>query len=640
MTDTEATPEVAAEQTSPSAAQTRRRVTVAWSIVPLLLAAIGYAVTAGVDAHGSGALGLIEVMPISYFAVCGLLGVSFVLAVRRLETSRWVLALHVFALILLLHGIASWIEESPRFAAAHTHLGFIEYIQREDRALPGLDARMSWPAFFAMGAMLDEVAGLQTANTFLLWAPLYFNFLYAPLVWALARSLSDDRRVWWLATYLWFSLSWVGQDYFSPQALNFVIFLAFINLLFRYFRTQAEPPAIFRPLKRAGLFVAHKVVRATEVAPNNTPLLPSTPAQRVLLAATLVLIYTGMIISHQITPIFLLLDVLALVALRSIALRGLPLLMGVAVFTWISYGAIAYWSGHLDGLFGGFGNVGGTVNDNVNSRVDVVKSIHVWVIYARLAVSGLLWIAVIVGIIRRLRAGRFDLAAVICFFCPFLILGGQSYGGEVILRVFLFSLPFAAILAVFALIPSGRPLSKTQTAVACIVVVALTPIYMITRFGNEQFEYISKSEVLAVAKLYEIAAPNAVIVNIDPNTPVLVKGRDTHDFLPTDIDYIETSDLALIELKRNPDRQTLLFMSHSQAQDIALNQGRPRDWDDGLARDLEATGQVDLLYANPDARIYGLKPEVQRQIQLQAQQAKEAEDAAQEEEQPAEQVGT
>ncbi len=581
--------------------------TIAWALLPILLVVLGYGVTSGVDAHGSGRLGLIEVMPISYFVITAALGVSFVLSVRRPSTSAWILAAHILALILLLHGIASWIEESPRFAAAHTHVGFIEYIQREDKALPSLDARMSWPAFFAMGAMLDKVAGVHSAETFLLWAPLLFNLVFAPLVWSLARAVSTDRRVAWIVTYLWFALSWVGQDYYSPQATNFVIFLAFVNVLFRYFRAQGEPPVFVRPFKRAGRFVARKILRATEIRPNDAPLLRSTSTQRVLFAGTLVVLYTAMIVSHQITPIFLLLDVVALVVLRSIALRGLPLLMGVAVFTWISYGAIAYWSGHLDGLFGGFGQVGNTVGDNVGKRVNVVKSTHVWVIYARLAVSGILWSTALLGVLRRVRARTFDLPVIICFLCPFLILAGQSYGGEVILRVFVFSLPFAAILAVFALIPRDAPIGWIKTSIACLVAIAITPVFMVTRFGNEQFEYISKDEVTAVNKLFEMIEPNAVIVNLDPNTPVLVKDRDKHVYLPqSDKNAVETVDQAFAELSRNPSRQSVLFMSNSQAQDVVLLKGKPRNWDEELAKQLDASGKFKLLYKNRDAYIYAL----------------------------------
>ena len=73
--------------------------------------------------------------------------------------------------------------------------------------------------------MLDKVAGINTAYQLTLWAPLLFNLCYAPLVFSLARTMTEDKRVPWIATWLFFSVSWVGQDYFSPQGVNFIFFL-------------------------------------------------------------------------------------------------------------------------------------------------------------------------------------------------------------------------------------------------------------------------------------------------------------------------------------------------------------------------------------------------------------------------------
>ena len=43
------------------------------------------------------------------------------------------------------------------------------------------------------------------------------------------RALTDDRRLVWLAVWVYTCANWVGQDYFSPQAFSYFMYLTLIS---------------------------------------------------------------------------------------------------------------------------------------------------------------------------------------------------------------------------------------------------------------------------------------------------------------------------------------------------------------------------------------------------------------------------
>ena len=99
---------------------------------------------------------------------------------------------------------------------------------------------------------------------------------------------------------------------------------------------------------------------------------------------------------------------------------------------------------------------------------------HVFVVQFRLAMTLGFWVLALYGFLRRVRHGYLDLDAVALAFVPFGLLALQSYGGEMLLRVYLFSLPFMAFLAAAAFIPSpSRPLSAWPTRALAVAALGL-----------------------------------------------------------------------------------------------------------------------------------------------------------------------
>ena len=67
-----------------------------------------------------------------------------------------------------------------------------------------------------------------------LW-PMLIDLLTLPPFFLLMRNLRISWRAKWLAGFLLVVGNWVGQDYFSPQSFNYVLYLAFLAILVNWF---------------------------------------------------------------------------------------------------------------------------------------------------------------------------------------------------------------------------------------------------------------------------------------------------------------------------------------------------------------------------------------------------------------------
>src|SRR3989440_7238248 len=220
------------------AAERRRRGLGTSQMALLTVAALVMGILAllRVDSSRLGDLGLVTVVGPTYFAAIALLTVSFGFALCQQPLRRPLLAFQVIGLIVLLDGLGPLVEPHASFATSWLHAGFSQHIAQHGATLPGLDARFSWPGFFALAAFLSRAAGLHSPVVFLRWAPLAFNLLYLPPLYAIFRAVTRNERVWWMGLAFFYLASWVGQDYFSPQAFNFFLFLVFLAVALRWFR--------------------------------------------------------------------------------------------------------------------------------------------------------------------------------------------------------------------------------------------------------------------------------------------------------------------------------------------------------------------------------------------------------------------
>lgn len=575
-----------------------------WSM-PVIALGLGVASLLRADAADIGPLGLVTALRPGLYVALALLTASFVIGVfREQSSSRWWLAAHVVVLVVLLHGAASMIEPLPRMVSSWLHVGFADYIARTGETLPELDARFSWPGFFALVAMATGTAGMANAMPLLTWTPVVLNLLYCAAVYRLARELSPEPRTAWLAVWLFVPANWVGQDYFGPQAMNYLFYLVLLLALVAWFR--GAPRARSRPPGRAvgWLRSALRLPREPRwLEPERPPLGPAALAG---LIGIVLVVFAASTVSHQLTPVAAVVAVSGLVLVGSCTMRTLPVLLGVLLVAYISYGTVAYWSGHLDDVFGFIGRLNRTVSDTTVERVRG-DTAHQIVVLSRLSIAALVWGLAAAGAWWRARRGQGDRALLALAGAPFLLPALQSYGGEMLLRVYAFALPFVVILvaAVPGALGSVRRVGH-PAVLAGVLSLALIGSFFVARYGNEAFEQVRPADAQAVTWLYAHAPEGASLVSLTSNVPWRAQNIETYKYDPLGED-LGPDSLEAIEMamRRNP-RGAYLIVTEGQFVFAESFLGKPPGWGEDIERQLVESGRFRLVYTNPGARIYVL----------------------------------
>ena len=457
-----------------------------------------------------------------------------------------------------------------------------------------LDARFSWPGFFALAALIQTVAGLDTALWFVRWSPVVFGLATLVPAAVVIRVAAVDDRARWTALWLFCVANWVGQDYFSPQALNFFLYLVVVAVLLQFFR-----PALARP-----------VPVLSRIGSREVPVTPTTPRTRVALVLVIVGLFAASTMSHQLTPFALAAAAGALVVARRCTLHTLPVLFVVGALAWVSWGAEVFWVGHLSDITGGIGRVTGSLSSGVQHRLNG-SSGHMMVLRLRMVATVLLWLVAAAGAWRSYRRTRaVPWPHVLLALAPFSLVALQSYGGEILLRVYLFALPFVALLAALAFFPGEQAERATRArrdwavpgAAALSLLVAVA--FLVIRYGNERFESFTDDEVAAVDWVYDNAPAGSRVLALNPSLPW--KHRDLEKF--SYLSQVEEPHLDegaeilnyLINQK-NPTADGYLIITASQIAHGELVQGFGPGWALEVARLIRSTGQVEVVFQNDKA---------------------------------------
>ncbi|MEV4435702.1 polysaccharide biosynthesis C-terminal domain-containing protein [Streptomyces sp. NPDC049585] len=571
-----------------------------WGLLVVALALYWLPLTAfgHVDLDGMGGFGLVSVLPVATLLGAGLLIAAFACALCLPGPHRWLLAAVLVATVVCLHAVPAVLEEQPRFATAWQHLGFLDFIDRTGVAAPDLDARWSWPGFFALAAFAARACGVSDLGEVLRWWPLAVQLLYlAPLV-LLVRTVRADWRAKWTALWLFVLCGWVGQDYFSPQSLNYFFYLLFVAVLVVWFRWPGQ-------------------LRGKRL-PGEQEVAPAGRGTSVALLALVIALFAASVASHQLTPFVMLGVLTALVLARRLTPAGLPLLCTVLLAVWVGFLAEPYWSGHFDDLFGGLGSLGGNVSASVSGRIQGGSATHKAVLYVRVALAAGVLVCAALGWWRRRRAGLADVVLPVLAAVPFLAFGMQSYGGEVALRVFLFALPGACALAALALFPrpDARGAHRYRGPLAALLAgLVLVMGFLVARWGNEPFERVRPGEVAAMDYVYGHDTPTVRLLWPSSNT-----ADDVTPAIPWGAREMERVLYQPVLAPRDPARagdlvgalgaagsNAYLIVSRGQSEYLELSAGYAPGWRQQLLRSLDGRPELHRVLANDDAVLYELK---------------------------------
>ncbi|MFD4873756.1 lipopolysaccharide biosynthesis protein [Streptomyces sp. NPDC058420] len=556
------------------------------------------------DLDRMGGLGLISVLPLPTLVGAALLIVVFASLLWLGREHKTLLLITLLATVFSLHALPAVIETEPRFPTAWQHLGFIDYIDRTGSAVPDLDARWSWPGFFAVAAFVGRTCGITDWSEVIRWWPTAIQLAYLAPMFLLVRSLRASWRAKWTGIWIFVLSGWVGQDYFSPQGFTFLLYLAFVAILLVWFRA---PHVLW-----------------TRMRPGEAEVEPTDRRQQAVLLMVLTGLFAASVPAHQLTPFVMLGVLTVLVLIGRSELRGLPILFAVLVAVWLGFMAEPYWSGHFNDLFGGVGGVGSNVSTSVSGRIQGGSSTHKLVLYTRVLLAGGIMTLACWGWWRRRTNKYRERSLLVLTFVPFLGFGMQSYGGEMALRVFMFAVPGAALLAGLALFPRTGATAKEREKdrsshlaplAALLAGLLLMGGFLVARWGNEGFERVRPGEVAAMNYVYAHDKPTVRLLwlsddtvnDVTPAMPWGAKDMERVNYVPTLAPADPVLVSGLVKALKDAGPNSYLMLNKSQVVSLQLDAGYTATWESRLIRNLDNRQELKKVLVNADATVYTLR---------------------------------
>ncbi|HYP45992.1 MAG TPA: hypothetical protein VEQ66_12435 [Propionibacteriaceae bacterium] len=412
----------------------------------------------------------------------------------RSEHSR---AIPVVLVVLVLTLTPAIVYDGPRAQTAARHIAFIEQIQSVHELTSSVPIYNAFAGFFAAMAFVCDVLGVtDLVRVAAFWPPIVGVFRVLVLRYLVGQFLPRADQCW-IAVALAVLADSIGADYFSPQAVGFIIGMA-----------------------------AFGVALSTSTNLLKVPVL-------LLAGATLA-------ISHQLSPYVVSGVLVVLVVFRQIRPWWTPLLVLGPSLLWA---ATHFWTVRQFVSFGDLGQLSNfrppkTVGSPGLERVPVVLESSL-----SLAIGGL-----IVGILalvtffrnrKQLRAWGIAASASV----GLVLVAVNPYGQEGIFRAILFALPWLAILAsavfVRGLPTRAQPRSSRvwrSRAGVFLTSVCLAATFLVSSSGLDGLNVIRPSDYAALQKYRQQGGPNSP----DTYFMLMLTSRD----MPTTPDFRDDNHIV------------------------------------------------------------------------------------------------
>ena len=528
------------------------------------------------------------------------LGLAALLAGMVAELTRtrprtWLLGAFLVALIVAIYATVPLLYGgTPEYAWVYRHIGIAQGFGLYHRVTDSSNIYQEWPALFTTVASISSL-GDAGPLSFAAWGPLAFELADALLLLGIFRLLTGDRRLPYLALLLYEGLIiWVGQDYLSPQAFGYLLWLGIMAIVIRWLLVPAPPHCRWR-------FV--NATRGFLLRGRPTPADASTPMRWIALALV-ALIYFAIVAAHQLTPYMVLLGVAALVVL-GLVWRGWLALGLLAV---IALGFLAPRYGLISSQFGGVFSGGDVFENAAGSQGILHKAAELRTGEVVHGLAAVMWLGAAAAIALRWRSlGRVALPAVLAF-SPFVVLGVQSYGGEAIYRVFLFSAPWCALLIAELIAELRGTLRPLVSALVCAaaLVAGLQGLY-----GPTAVYAFTPPELTASLWLYGHAPPGSLLILPADDFP----GLEAANWAAYDLQIMpsdpQNGGSWLDEGSLGDVQQWIESLGHPSAyvvfsksmENYAGYFGYPRGYEQ-LAKAVAADSAWRVVYRNVDVVIY------------------------------------
>ena len=567
-----------------------------------------------IDAEALNDFGLVAALPAGIWVAFALLVATFAINMLDPHPDGLRAGLTLGGLVAMLHLTPALAYGTLRYSWAWKHIGVVDYIQRHGALDPTADflaAYHNWPALFVSVAWLADRLGLGAVELAQLaaYVPFLLNLAYLALLPSLYSRLTEDVRIIWSATALFTVGNWVGQDYFSPQGVAFLLYLVVLALCLG---------PLARPLRRAGahLHAGGRIERLHQWLNSALPP-PSEVSMPARIGATIVLLVTivVMVATHQLTPLLLISALAGLVALNRISAAFLAFAV-TAEIAWLFYFAGPFTAAVLPELLAEFGNTAGSALGKM-ADLGQVSPGQYWVSAAARGLTGLIVVGALLGGLYRLLTHRRDGVAAWLVLAPLPLIVATSYGGEILFRVYFYALPGLCFFAVAPFETRSKPeTTRLGSASFAFLLLALVPAFVLANNGKDQQYRFSPDEIEAATWLYANAPAGSLLIEGSRSYPSQFLNYENFVYVPISEedpavrqDIIDDAAAVLGRWLAQSGRGGFVILTRSQkasVEDIGI---MPPGSFARIEASLLASPRFVLVKANPHALVFTLHPQ-------------------------------
>ncbi|MDA8317260.1 MAG: hypothetical protein M0010_19135 [Actinomycetota bacterium] len=506
----------------------RRRSSALWAfrsdgLVAIALA-LYFATIRTIPASRIGQYGLVPALPKAVLVAAGLLVIAVAVALGAAKPVSARLWAYLFVLLFFLYGTPAVVYREGRYSWLYKTVGVIQYVNAHGALNRSIDIYQNWPGFFALTAWFDKIAGIGTPLVYAKWAQLGFEVLIVVVLAFALRALPLSEKERWTALFLYAATNWIAQDYLSPQAVGVVLSLGVLAIALHWL---IDPSATNRLGQFFGRIGEHLRLgprhenRSRVDAEATVAVAPVRNLQTIVALVGLFLVYFVLVFTHELSPY------LVVAQLGGLALIG-KFRPGWAAAGMLAI-AIAYLAPRFTfvnqkyGLLSSVGSFFGNAAPPSSYLGTLSAGAHLDQLGAD-ALSLGMWALGALGLYLRWRRGRPVLVMAALAALPGLAIFAEAYGGEAILRVYLFSLPWTAALGASAvwelasLVPWRRAVQIGVLLAGCLC------LFSAAFYGDDEIYVMPTREVQAMQTFYRTAAPGPVY-ELNANVPGLLSSR-------------------------------------------------------------------------------------------------------------------
>jgi hypothetical protein len=510
-------------------------------------------------------MGLFSILSPPFYMAFSILIASFLITLLFTKKNRLPLfIIQTSLLIIFLNFTPAFVEGTARFTTSYLNYQATDYIIQTGRLDPGSIWIHNWPSFSIVISAFAQLTGISGQSILLIYPTIITFFIFMVLL-VFFKTVFDDYNLIWLS--IWFVLlgNWVGQEYFSMQSLAFVFVIIVLFLLFKSMKQKVQL--------------------------RNSVLL-------------LLLLVFFVVSSHLLSSLALFCVILVLFISKSFPRFIIMASVGALVVVWTIFNAMSYFAKSLSYTLGQFLNVSFIISTNLTNRMGGDLG-HVITTEVRLIYSLAMLTFALVGLLSVSHKMTVTDKRILYVLLGFILLiFAFAYGGELFMRLFMFSLIPLSYFASKALLKHKRLLFVG----VFFFVIFTPPFVMIAHYGNEVIDYVPLSETVGAQFLYASTVGGQVVGGSMRSGDFrdLTYRLNYEEISLRDL-YLNNGSNSLFTQPHDPYSQRFLCLSYETGVFFSSYMGDSQ-FSSSIHQNLSQSISYNLVYSNPSFEIYNSKP--------------------------------